>query len=62
MPSADEIYQGVTFSSVAAAGIPRSLIEKGIERLPLSILWWNTLDESADIAGNNYSAMFSENT
>jgi len=57
---ADEMGLGKTFTLVAAAMICNLVTEKVVMGLPLSILWWNTLEEWVILAHNNFPGIVGE--
>jgi len=57
---ADEMGLGKTFTSVAAAMLCKLVTEKVVMGLPLSILWWNTLEEWVILAVNNFPGIVGE--
>jgi SNF2 family DNA or RNA helicase len=63
MPGAlvvDEMGLGKTFTSVAAAMLCKSVTEKVAMRLPLSMLWANTLQEWVIVLRNNFLGIVGE--
>jgi len=57
---ADEMALGKTFTSVAAAMLCKLVTEKVVMRLPLSILWGNTLEEWVILANNDFPGIVGE--
>jgi len=57
---ADDMGLGKTFTSVAAAMLCKSVTEKVVMGLPLSILWGNTLEEWVILAHNNLASIVGE--
>jgi len=57
---ADEMGLGKTFTSVAAAMICKLLTGKFVMRLPLPILWGNTLEEGVILADNDFPGIVGE--
>jgi hypothetical protein len=54
---ADEMGLRKTFTSAAAVMLWKLVTEKVVMGLPLSILWWNTLEEWVILAHNNFPAI-----
>jgi hypothetical protein len=57
---ADEMGLVMTFTSVAVAMLCKSVTEKVVMGLPLSILWGNTLEEWVILAHNDFLGIASE--
>ena len=57
---ADEMGLGKTFTSVAAAKLCKLVTEKVVMRLPLLILWGNTLEEWVILANNDFPSIVGE--
>jgi len=57
---ADEMGLGKTFTSVAVAMLCKSVTEKVVMQLPLSILWGNTLEDWVIFARNDFPGIVGE--
>jgi hypothetical protein len=57
---ADEMGLGKTFTSVAAAMLCKLLTEKVVLGLPLTILWWNTLEEWVILGHSDFPGIVGE--
>jgi len=54
---ADEMGLGKTFTSIAVTMRCKLVTEKGVMRLPLFILWGNTLEEWGSLANNDFPSI-----
>ena len=57
---AEEMGLGTTFTSVGVAMLCKLVTEKVVMGLPLSILWWNTLEDWVILTHNDFPGIVSE--